>query len=96
MDPATWDVLSSLGGFAGIAALVTAAGGLRGVKRQLSTSPPESPDHTLADSMDLVVNMVGSLGHQLGEANATHDRELRSIGNRIDHLEARIERLENP
>lgn len=91
----TWEILTSLGGFAGIAALITAAGGLRGVKRQLSTSPPESPDHTLADSMDLVVNMVGSLGHQLGEANATHDRELRSIGARIEHIEDRLERLEN-
>lgn len=95
MNPALWDVLTSLGGFAGIAALITAAGGLRGVRRQLSTSPPGSPDTTLADSMDLVVDMVGSLGHQLGEANATHDRELRSINTRMNYLEERVNRLED-
>ena len=94
MNPATWDVLASLGGFAGIAALLTAAGGLRGVRRQLSTSPPDSPDNTLADSMELVVDMVGSLGHQIGESNATHDRELRAINARMDRIEERLHHLE--
>lgn len=95
MSPAFWEVLTSLGGFAGVAALITAVGGLRGVRRQLSTSPPGSPDTTLADSMDLVVSMVSSLGHQLGEANATHDRELRSIDTRMNNLEERVKRIED-
>lgn len=95
MNPATWDVIASLGGFAGIAALVTAAGSMRGVRRQLSISPPGTPEQTLGDSMELVVDMVSSLGHQIGEANATHDRELRQITGQLERLEGRVERLEN-
>ena len=61
MNPATWDVIASLGGFAGIAALVTAARGLRGVRDQLAPSPPGTAPGTLADNMALLADMVSSL-----------------------------------
>lgn len=94
MNPATWDVIASLGGFAGIAALVTAARGLRGVRDQLAPSPPGTAPGTLADNMALLADMVSSLGHQIGEANATHDRELRHLTGQMERLENRVERLE--
>lgn len=88
-DPAT---------IAGIGTFITAGIGALIAKRADSKVQSElSPNSggSIKDQIDLVVSMVKSQGHQIGELKTELDYSRKATDNAINELTSRVERLEN-
>ena len=85
------EAIASLGGFAGLAALIGNFIQLRSVHKEVT------PNHgsSMNDAVHRIEKMVDSLGHQIGEvrrdAATMHDM----IGARLDEHATRLESVEN-
>lgn len=83
--PGVLDALVSLGGLAGLGALITSTAGLIETRRRLR------PNHgsSVADGVGRLEDAVRSLGHQVGEIRRSMDREHSDYDARLRALEAR-------
>lgn len=81
--PGVLDALVSLGGLAGLGALITSTAGLIETRRRLR------PNHgsSVADGVRRTEDAVRSLGHQVGEIRRSMDREHADYDARIRALE---------
>ena len=88
------DALVSLGGLTGLGSLVASLATLRKATKVKEDTQQLQPDHgrSVADKTDLILELVRSQGHQIGEIRTDLDAERddrRALGERLGRLEDR-------